>query len=212
MEIKPVGETDKIGELTGQTSRRSYACGFTQDGGKHAIRQTAGTAGNFDGKSCSLVGKMEQKFEIYLKAIGASKKPNEMKVGLLLNHIGEPCLEIYLNYTYLPECDNPAGGEEKLPAEDSNNYATVVAKFDEYFQKGDPQLMLREKFWLHLKREPTQAFDSWVMTVKERAAECKFPADFYEQAVRDKPTFSCKDPVLEGSNKTRVARIKNRRD
>ena len=53
--------------------------------------------------------------------------------------------------------------------------------------------MLREKFWLHLKREPTQTFDSWVVTVKERATECKFPADFYEQAVRDKLTFSCKE-------------------
>ena len=51
--------------------------------------------------------------------------------------------------------------------------------------------MLREKFWLHLKREPTQSLDSWVVTVKERAAECKFPADFLEQAVRDKLTFSC---------------------
>ena len=53
--------------------------------------------------------------------------------------------------------------------------------------------MLRGKFWLHLKREPTQTFDSWVVTVKERAAECKFPADFYEQGVRDKLTFSCKE-------------------
>ena len=52
---------DQIGELTGQTSRRSYARGFKQDGGKHTIRQTTGTAGNFDGKSCSLVGKMETK-------------------------------------------------------------------------------------------------------------------------------------------------------
>lgn len=31
------------------------------------------------------------------------------------------------------------------------------------------------------------------MTVKERATECKFPADFYEQAVRDKLTFSWKE-------------------
>ena len=68
-----------------------------------------------------------------------------------------------------------------------------MAKFDEYFQKRDPQLMLREKFWVHLIREPTQALVSWVVTVKERAAECKFPADFYEQAVRDKLTFSCKE-------------------
>lgn len=39
-------------------------------------------------------GKWKRKFEIYLKAIGVSKKPDEMKVGLLLNHIGEPCLEM----------------------------------------------------------------------------------------------------------------------
>ena len=138
-------------------------------------------------------GKWKQKFEIYLKAIGAAKKPDEIKVGLLLNHIGEPCLEIYSNFIFLPERDDPAGGEDKLPAENPENYATVTAKFDEYFQKRDPQLMLREKFWIHLKREPTQTLDSWVVTVKERAAECKFPADFYEQAVRDKLTFSCKE-------------------
>ena len=140
---------------------------------------------------------METKFEIYLKAIGAAKKSNEMKVGLLLNHIGEPCLEIYSNVILLPERDDPAGGEDKLPAENPDNYATVMSKFDEYFQKRDPQLMLREKFWVHLKWEPTQILDSWVVTVKERAAECKFPADFYEQAVRDKLTFSCKEDTYK---------------
>ena len=125
-------------------------------------------------------GKWKQKFAIYLKAIGVAKKPDEMKVGLLLNHIGELCLEIYSNFIFLPERDDPAGGEEKLPAENPDNYATVMAKFDGYFQKRDPQLMLREKFWIHLKREPTQTLDSWIVTVKERAAQCKFPADFYE--------------------------------
>ena len=123
-------------------------------------------------------GKWKQKFEIYLKATAASKKPDEMKVGLLLNHIGDSCLEIYSNFVYLPEHDDPAGGEAKLPAENPDNYATLLAKFEAYFQKQDPQLMLREKFWLHLQREPAQNFDSWVVTVKERAAECKFPVDF----------------------------------
>ena len=130
-------------------------------------------------------GKWKQKFEIYLEAIEAAKKPDEMKVGLLLNHVGEPWkLEIYSNFIFLPERDDPAGGEDKLPAENPDNYATVIAKFDEYFQKRDPQLMLRKM---------TQTLDSWVVTVKERAAECKFPADFYEQAVKDKLTFSCKE-------------------
>ena len=35
------------------------------------------------------------------------------------------------------------------------------------------------------------------MTVKERAAECKFPADFYEQAVTDKLAFSCKEDTYK---------------
>ena len=135
-------------------------------------------------------GKWKQKYESYLKAIGGSKKPDEMKVGLLLNHIVEPSLEIYSNFTYLPERDDPAGGEDKLPAETPDNYATVMAKFDEYFQKWDLQLMLQEKFGVHLNPEPTQTFDSWVVTVKEEPPN---PADFYEQAVRDKLTFSCKE-------------------
>ena len=101
--------------------------------------------------------------------------------------MGELCLEIYSNFIFLSERDVLS----KITAENPDNYATVMAKFDEYFQKRDPQLMLRKKFWVHLKREPTQTFDSWVVTVKERAAECKFPANFYEQAVRDKLTFSC---------------------
>jgi len=57
--------------------------------------------------------------------------------------------------------------------------------------------MLREKFWIHLKRGPTQNLDSWVVTVKERAAECKFPTDFCEQAVTDKLTFSCKEDTYK---------------
>lgn len=94
-----------------------------------------------------------------------------MKVELLFNHIGESCLEIYSNFVYIPERDDPAGGEDKLLAENPDDYATVIAKSNEYFHKQDPQLVLRGKFWLHLARNSTQTFDSWVVTVKERAAE-----------------------------------------
>ena len=91
-------------------------------------------------------GKWKQKFEIYLKAIGAAKKPDEMKVGLLLNHIGEPCLEIYSNFIFLPERDDPAGGEEKLPAENPDNYATVMAKFDSTFKNETLNLCCERNF------------------------------------------------------------------
>ena len=56
-----------------------------------------------------------------------------MKVGLLLNHIGKLCFEIFPNFIFLAKHDDPAGGEDKLPAKTSDNYVTVMAKFDEYF-------------------------------------------------------------------------------
>ena len=119
--------------------------------------------------------KWNRKFDIYLQAKGASSKSDAIKVGLLLNHVGEQCLEVYTNFTYLPERPDPTGGEAPLSAENTDKYDTVIRKFDKYFAKRDPQLMLREKFWLHLKCEPAQSFDSWVMTIMERAAEYKFP-------------------------------------
>lgn len=59
------------------------------------------------------------------------KKPHESGAAI----IREPCLEIYSNFNFLPERYDPAGGEDKLPAENLGNYATVMAKFDEYLQK-----------------------------------------------------------------------------
>ena len=57
--------------------------------------------------------------------------------------------------------------------------------------------MLREKFWFHLKREPSQTLESWVSAIKKLAAECKFPAMYMNQAVRDKLTFSCTDEAAK---------------
>ena len=56
--------------------------------------------------------------------------------------------------------------------DNKNDFAIVVAKFDAYFSKRDPQLMLRDKVWFHLRREPGQSIDSRVNTVKEKSAEC----------------------------------------
>ena len=123
-------------------------------------------------------GKWKNRFDIYLKATGASEKPEVVKVGLLLNHIGDKCIDIHMNFQY-------------SESENKDELKIVLAKYDEYFSKRDPQLMLRERFWNQLKREPGQSFDAWVMTVKDRAAECKFPDDFKDEAIRDKLVFSC---------------------
>ena len=57
--------------------------------------------------------------------------------------------------------------------------------------------MLREKFLFHLKREPSQTLESWVLAIKKLAAECKFPQAYMNQAVRDKLTFSCTDEAAK---------------
>ena len=81
--------------------------------------------------------------------------------------------------------------------EDPNHYETVLEKYADYFGRRDPQLMLREKFWFHLKREPSQTLESWVLAIKKLAAECKFPATYMNQAVRDKLTFSCTEEAAK---------------
>ena len=97
--------------------------------------------------------KWKNRFDIYLQATGYSEKPAAQKVGLLLNHIGDHGIDIYTNFEFLPQRENP-NTDGNLPAENKLDYDTVLIKFDAYFTKRDPQLMLRERFWLHLKREP----------------------------------------------------------
>ena len=128
---------------------------------------------------------------------GSSTEPDEKKVGLLLNHIGEEGLDIYDTFTFLPARPNPIQGQPALPMEDPNHSETVLEKYADYLGRRDPQLMLREKFWFHLKREPSQTLESWVLVIKKLAAECKFPATYMNQAVRDKLTFSCTDEATK---------------
>ena len=119
-------------------------------------------------------------------------------MGLILNHIGEEGLDINDSFTFLPARPNPIQGQPALPMEDSNHYETVLEKYTDYFGRRDPQLMLREKFWFHLKREPSQTLESWVLAIKKLAAECRFPATYMNQAVRNKLTFfSCTDEAAK---------------
>lgn len=117
-------------------------------------------------------------------------------VRLLSHHISDPCLEIlttFKNFVCLPERGDTEGGKDNLRSVQIRSYHRKVWWI--LSKTGSPTDATR-KTCLHLKREPTQTVDSWVVTVKERVAECKFnffSTDFYEQAVRDKPTFSCKE-------------------
>ena len=90
---QPVGETVWIDELTRQTAR-----GF--------ISQTAGTAGNYVAKSCSLVGEMETKIRNLPQGNLSCKETWWKENGAaILNHMGELCLEMYSNFIFLSERD-----------------------------------------------------------------------------------------------------------
>ena len=90
--------------------------------------------------------KWKRRFEIFLQATGASGKPDIVKVGLLLNHIGDEGIEIYTNFVFRDRRPDPDNAEAELPAESKDNFETVLQKYDGHFNKRDPQLMLRKQF------------------------------------------------------------------
>ena len=45
-------------------------------------------------------GENGKSTDIYLKATGASDEPEVVKVGLLLNHVGDKCIDVYVNFEY----------------------------------------------------------------------------------------------------------------
>lgn len=135
------------------------------------------------------------RFDIFLQATGASVKPDLVKVGLLLNHVGDDGLEIFSNFKFLEARPDPDNEGHQLPAERKDDYTTVVRKFDEFFHRRDPQLMLREQFWYQLKREAGQTFDTWLRVVKDRAKACRFETP--DAMVRDKLVFACQDDTAK---------------
>ena len=128
--------------------------------------------------------RWKSRFDIFLMAGGMSRKADPIKTGLLLNHIGSDGLDIYQNFEFAEQTDDQ-------PAELPDDYQTVIDKFEAYFNRRDPQLMLREQFWYKIQRFPGQSFESWVRNLKEKASACKF-AD-RDIMIRDKLVFSCDD-------------------
>ena len=121
-------------------------------------------------KSKRCMGQMKiEVLDFFLGATGANGKEDTVKVWLLLNHIGDEGIESFSNIAYLPEGPDPDDENRRLSAVSKDDYATVIRKFDEFFNWRDLQLMLREQCWLHLQREPSQTFDSWVGKVKEKS-------------------------------------------
>ena len=83
MAVPPSGKVDLINANDSYFHLR----GFKQDGGNHAFCEVTRDTGGSTGNTAFSCGEWKQKFKIYFKATGALRKPDETKIGLLLNLI-----------------------------------------------------------------------------------------------------------------------------
>ncbi len=70
--------------------------------------------------------------------------------------MGDEAIEIYNNMFF---AEAHGEGNDAVQAENKNDYATVVHKFNQYCHKRDAQLMLRKEYWLHIECKERQTFE-----------------------------------------------------
>lgn len=101
-----------------------------------------------------------------LQATGNSTKPDAQKVDPLLNHNGERGIEIYRNVHFAQRLQAPKKAKNNFEFLEKTGTITPprLASLMLILLSVIPQSVLRENFWLHLKRDPEQSFDSLVNT------------------------------------------------
>ncbi len=122
--------------------------------------------------------KFYQRFELYRQAAGATYKPEEIQVALLLHVMGEEGQEIYNSFSF----QNP---------EHRNNYAQVIAKFQAYFQPRKNLVLERYNF-NQAVQELGEEFDHFVTKLKNLAATCEF-GDLKDSLIRDRIVVGARD-------------------
>ena len=131
-------------------------------------------------------------FEIYLQAAELSAKSDAVKVGLLRNLIGHEANKVYETFTFAEavpaDNDHPA-----VEAENPNDYATVIRKFDQHFKVRDGRLQARLFFDCDLERGKNQSFSAWVNDVRCAAQKCQYPKPEVDSRIRDKLIATCRD-------------------
>ena len=141
---------------------------------------------DFDSPNVSAAWKKwRQRFDLFLLASGNSTKTANIKVAILLTILGERGVDIYNNLTF-----KPATSADANDAEDKDDIATVLTKFEEFCNKRDPVMALRSQFWSY-KRPDGQGIDAFANDLRTMAANCKFQDA--DTMLRDKLFFSIDD-------------------
>jgi len=123
-----------------------------------------------------------QKFNLFLLASGASKKEEQVRLAMFLNFIGDEALKVYNTFTYDQE-----GDAKKLDV--------VTNKFQEYCTPRKNVVHERYMFW-KLTQQPGESVDSFVTTLRLRAASCQF-GDQTESMIRDRVVLGCPDRQVQ---------------
>ena len=126
----------------------------------------------------------KQKYEPYMLASGLDKKPDDVRVVLLLTLTlgGDELLRIY----------NATDGTTSEP---SKVLHTVLSKMDNYFTPTKLTIASRNRFG-SCKQNTGESFDSYMTRLKSLIKHCDYGSEC-DDALRDQLVFGCQEDKLQ---------------
>ncbi|XP_054713060.1 uncharacterized protein K02A2.6-like [Uloborus diversus] len=125
--------------------------------------------------------KFKQRFMLYLEASDKIRKPDKMKVALLLGIMGEECIDIFNSF--------------KLSEAIGNNFNEVLNAFDNYFQPRTNTVIARYKFFNSRQKEG-ESVDSFVTNLKNLSKDCCFENQ-EDSLIRDLLVIGVRDSAMK---------------
>ncbi|KAK9730633.1 hypothetical protein QE152_g14380 [Popillia japonica] len=115
---------------------------------------------SFKGNVAENWALFKQKLENFLIASGKANKPDEVKIAVLLNIIGDQGLSIYNTFEYGTE-------------EDRTKYETVLDKFEKHCNPLKNLVYEHYKFFIRDQHEG-ESVDEFTTELKKLASTCEF--------------------------------------
>lgn len=125
--------------------------------------------------------KFKQNFEIYLKASDKSGKEDEIKIAILLNIIGEECVEVYNTFA--------------LSDTERRSFQSVLKAFEDHCSPKKNIVFERFKFYSRLQQE-AEGFDQFLTDVKKLSQSCEF-GTLCDEMVRDRIVLGIYDKAIQ---------------
>lgn len=131
----------------------------------------------------------KQKYELYMLASGLNKKPDDVRVALLLTLGGDELLRIY-NATDF----GPVTTADGTTTDPSKVLDTVLSKLDNYFAPRKLIIASRYKFRC-CKQNTGETLDTYMTRLKTLSKHCDFGSE-HDNSLRDQLVFGCHDDKL----------------